>query len=341
MNEIKQISAHIVGNKNRHEYLVKSKTNIELNEDLIPILDEFFASAFKLDKEIYQFFHSGDLNLNEAFTYIKHIFENPESLHEQSINLAQHLFEQSTHPKIKGGEFFTVYFDNCNYKGETVEAIGLFKSENKETFLNIKNDNHFFDLLYNEGIHLGKLDKACIIYNINDDDGFRISVTDKTNKGIEAQYWVDDFLQIKQVEDAYFSTESTMSVFKNYIAEQFPEEFEANGVDKADYLNKTMEFFKNKESFSSDEFDKEVLIQPEVIESFNNYKSNYEYETQQMLPDDFKIEEKAVKRQNRYYKSVIKLDKNFHIYVHGDRSKIEHGEDGKGKFYKVYFDEEN
>lgn len=341
MNEIKQISAHIVGNKNRHEHLVKSKSTIELNEDLILILDDFFASTFKLDKEIYQFFHSVDINLNEAYTYIKYIFENPYKLHEQSINLAQHLFEQSTHPKIKGGEFFTVYFDNCNYKGETVEAIGLFKSENKETFLNIKNDNHFFDLLYNKGIHLGKLDKACVIYNINNDDGFRISVTDKTNKGIEAHYWIDDFLQIKQVEDDYFNTESTMSVFNNYIAEQFPEDFETNGIDKADYLNKTMEFFKNKENFSSDEFDKEVLIQPEVIESFNNYKSNYEYETQQMLQDDFKIDEKAVKKQNRYYKSIIKLDKNFHIYVHGDRSKIEHGEDGRGKFYKVYFDEEN
>ena len=41
------------------------------------------------------------------------------------------------------------------------------------------------------------------------------------------------------------------------------------------------------------------------------------------------------------YKSIIKLDKNFHIYVHGDRSKIEHGEDDKGRFYKLYFNAEN
>lgn len=38
-------------------------------------------------------------------------------------------------------------------------------------------------------------------------------------------------------------------------------------------------------------------------------------------------------------KSVIKLDKNFHIYIHGRRDKIQEGEDGKGKFIKLYYDE--
>lgn len=42
-------------------------------------------------------------------------------------------------------------------------------------------------------------------------------------------------------------------------------------------------------------------------------------------------------------KSVIKLDKNFHIYVHGRRDLIERGfDEEKGKkYYKVYFDEED
>ncbi len=43
-----------------------------------------------------------------------------------------------------------------------------------------------------------------------------------------------------------------------------------------------------------------------------------------------------------YFKSVLKLDKNFHIYIHGDKELIEKGYDdavGK-KFYKIYYDEE-
>ena len=56
--------------------------------------------------------------------------------------------------------------------------------------------------------------------------------------------------------------------------------------------------------------------------------------------DSFYISDKAVKKQARSFKSVIKLDKNFHIYVHGNRSLIEQGEDEKGRFYKVYYNEE-
>ena len=54
----------------------------------------------------------------------------------------------------------------------------------------------------------------------------------------------------------------------------------------------------------------------------------------------FGISDSAVKKQARSYKSVIKLDRNFHIYVHGNRNLLEQGEDEKGKFYKVYYEEE-
>jgi len=40
---------------------------------------------------------------------------------------------------------------------------------------------------------------------------------------------------------------------------------------------------------------------------------------------------------------VIKLDKNFHIYVHGNRDLIEKGfDEAKGKnYYKMYFEQES
>ena len=49
-----------------------------------------------------------------------------------------------------------------------------------------------------------------------------------------------------------------------------------------------------------------------------------------------------MKKQARAFKSVLKLDKNFHIYIHGDRNMIEQGIDNDGrKFYKIYYQEEN
>ncbi|MFA6824290.1 MAG: nucleoid-associated protein, partial [Bacteroidales bacterium] len=92
--------------------------------------------------------------------------------------------------------------------------------------------------------------------------------------------------------------------------------------------------------FDMNEFANEVMTQPEVIESFNNYKNEFEEGFGVEIMDNFNISDSAVKKQARVFKSVIKLDKNFHIYVHGDRKLIEQGQDEKGKFYKVYYNEE-
>lgn len=89
-----------------------------------------------------------------------------------------------------------------------------------------------------------------------------------------------------------------------------------------------------------EEFANEVITQPEVIDRFNQYKDSYAKERDIEFSDSFSISDTAVKKQARAFKSVIKLDKNFHIYIHGDRQLIEQGEDNKGKFYKVYYKEE-
>jgi len=90
-----------------------------------------------------------------------------------------------------------------------------------------------------------------------------------------------------------------------------------------------------------EEFAGEVLADDEVIQSFNAFKTQYEDERDYVLSDDFAINEAAVKKNARLLKSIIKLDKNFHIYVHGDRKKLQQGQDENGKYYILYFEEEN
>lgn len=38
-------------------------------------------------------------------------------------------------------------------------------------------------------------------------------------------------------------------------------------------------------------------------------------------------------------KKVVRLDKNFHLYIHGDEKKVVEGKDEKGKYLKIYYDE--
>jgi len=49
-----------------------------------------------------------------------------------------------------------------------------------------------------------------------------------------------------------------------------------------------------------------------------------------------------VKKQARIFKTVLKLDKNFRIYIHGNRELIEQGVEKDGrKYYKIYFEQES
>jgi hypothetical protein len=120
-----------------------------------------------------------------------------------------------------------------------------------------------------------------------------------------------------------------------------PQQFDVSKPEQSTLLNKSLQFFKEKDRFNLNEFVNEVMEQPEVIESFNQYKSAYQQEYDIDIVDDFSISDSAVKKQARVFKSVIKLDKNFHIYVHGDRNLIERGTDENGTFYKIYYKEEN
>ena len=114
-------------------------------------------------------------------------------------------------------------------------------------------------------------------------------------------------------------------------------------LDRSDLLNKSAKFFKEKDTFNVEEYAEEVLQQPEVVQSFNNYKKEYEAQKELSIEEEFDISNSAVKKQARFFKSVIKLDKNFHVYVHGKRERIERGYDeAKGlNFYTLFFEEEN
>ena len=84
-----------------------------------------------------------------------------------------------------------------------------------------------------------------------------------------------------------------------------------------------------------------MLHHEALIESFQNYNEKYAKENEIELVDGFDISAQAVKKQARVFKSVLKLDKNFHVYIHGNRELIEQGVDADGrKYYKLYFENE-
>lgn len=336
---MKNTTLHVVGNKLNQDNIILSKNSIKIDSDIEKILSNYFLTPFTSEK-YYQLYHESDLTLNEVYTYVSKIFYEPELLYEQSVNLAKHLYEQSTHPKIKGGEFYTVYFKDCILDGETLDAVGLFKSENKDTFLKVLQRNGNFNLESDKGINIKKLDKGCLIFNKDRENGYVVAVVDNTNKGVEAQYWIDDFLHVRQRKDEYANTQNFMYLAKNFVTKELPKEFEVSKADQIELLNKSLQFFKEKDTFNIDDFAHEVIAQPEVIEKFHQYKQEYENQSDIVIDNRFEISESACKKQQRSYRRVINLDKKIQIFIAGNGQNIEQGEDKRGKFYKVYYKEE-
>ncbi|GAB3936678.1 nucleoid-associated protein [Mucilaginibacter myungsuensis] len=341
-----KISVHHVGNQSLNELYALSEQPLELKDELIPkLLMKYFLTPFEKANEVYHLMHpSDDLNLNVLHHFATMAFEDPEKFHEASEQIAKQLYNVSNHPNIKPGELYVAYFHDVQIEGNQLDVIGIFKSENKETYLKVYPEDNGFGVDYEENaININKLDKGCLIFNIEKENGYKVVVIDKTNTSSEAAvYWKDQFLQLKIRNDSFNQTNNTLSIYKNFVTQKLDDEFEMSKADKIDLLNRSMKYFKEKETFDIDEFGQEVIGNPEAVESFKAYKSSYEEEFDTPINDNFQISDNAVKKQQRVYKSVLKLDKNFHIYIHGDNKLIEKGFDDEKSmnYYKVYFREE-
>lgn len=334
-----KIIIHKVGNKVNQESLILSESEPKIPEELKEQLSELFLNAFKSD-EHFEFYSDTYLSQNPVYTSVAALFEDPDTFKTESENIAKHLYQIAENPRVQGGELFVVYFEDEESENEKIDKIGLFKMEKKEAFLKFHDIDSDIELERDFGTSLNKIDKAALIYNKNKESGFVVAAIDN-NKNGDMYYWFEDFLKIKQREDDYFQTQETLSVYKDYITQKLPTEFEVSKADQADFLNKSINFFKEKQEFNFDDFAKEVLEDENVIESFSNFKTDYEQEMQVSISEDFPINNSAVKKQQKHFKSIIKLDKNFHIYIHGDRKMLETGADDKGKYYRLYYDQEN
>jgi hypothetical protein len=127
------------------------------------------------------------------------------------------------------------------------------------------------------------------------------------------------------------------------VKEQIKTECNMSKVEAIGYLQKSVDFFKTNESFNSARFEQDVFEDDTVKAKFNDFKDSYARDRAVNFDANFEIARPAVKKQSRRFKSILKLDQNFEIQIHGNEGLIERGYDETaGKFYyKVYFDKES
>ncbi|WP_288446086.1 nucleoid-associated protein [uncultured Chryseobacterium sp.] len=340
LGEINKFIVHYIGNKNNGDGVRFSDIHTDFDK-IEEHIKQLANNSFKFD-ELYHFFFVPNLDLNPVYQFVSSIFKNKESFIEQSQNTGRYLYDKSTHPQIKSGELCVIYFNDCKVNDEIVDCIGIFKSENKDTVLKVNKRENGFELTDENGISTNKLDKGCLIFNAGKESGFLISVVDNTNRSSEAQYWKDEFLGIQPIKNDYHQTNEFLSIAKQFVTKQLDEEFKISKADKIDYLNRSVDYFKSHGSFDKQEFEELVFEDKGLIESFRTFDQAYRQENEIELYDNFDISTQAVKKQARVFKNVLKLDKNFHIYIHGNADLITQGIDENGrKYYKIFYEEEN
>lgn len=316
---------------NTSEYKFKSDKEEE-------VLNKIFLKPFTNNVTTYEFNHSIDLEMNVLFNISRNI-KNDDNFILKSKDIYQHLKDVSKHPNIKDGDLFVVKFDNVKFDNNYYAALGIYKVENKESFIETSRTiDGDISMDFKKGIGTKKLDKACLI--LFSEEPYTIFVIDNTSR--DTDYWLHEFINVSLRKDYVNSTSQFLNIAKNFIREQIPAEFELNKSDQIGFLNSSVDYFKSHDTFEKEEFENEVFQESTLINSFRTYDEKYSSENELIIDSSFEISPQAVKKQARIFKSVLKLDKNFHIYIHGDKQLIEQGVDADGrKFYKIFYEEES
>lgn len=335
------LSAHRVQH-GEHSQLYLSNEPIQITPSLQDTLVSSLVMPLLDREEDFQFtFSNDDHKLNPLFQLSNTVFQAGENFHQTGQSMIKHLFQCSNHPNIKSGDVIVMYIDDIPYYDELVSGIGIFKSESLEQYISFDQADQQITINIELGVSVNKLDKAALILNTESDEGYIIKMSDRTNGNQEAQYWEQDFLNVKTKDNPYHTTTKYMNLTESYLKHQINQEFDIDPLRQKVLLKESIDFFKENPSFTQEEYKSQVLQNTDVMESFDSFSSGYQRELDVKFDDTITVSPKAVKKSQKYFKSVLKLDKNFHIYIHGDHSMIERGTDHDGrKYYKVFYEEE-
>lgn len=335
---IDKLAVHKIGNKMRDQGYIASQTLHDLSDSNIrELLQKYFLRPFKQEK-YYHFFHESKLELNEIYHYSNEIFNHNDSFYENSILILKHLYEKSNHPQIKSGELYISYFKNYSVDDENVDVIGIFKSENKDTYLKINENNHNFNIFYDKGININKLDKGCLIFNTDSHTGYKVLIVDSNSSSQEneAQYWKNNFLNLKELMNEVFNTKSFIQICNAYTRTNLNPSKDVEQV--VNFKKSTYKYFEENDSYNEQEFLNTVFNDQQVKANFEQFKNEYENHNGFNTDYNFEISKPTLSLLKKKFLTTIKLDTGIEMKI-TDTEFLEKGYDEvKGmKYYKLFY----
>jgi len=296
------------------------------------LFNYFFLSHFPSDKE-------GSLDVNHArFSELKTsldtYFQDGEigKIHGQ----LSEKWSEISGITDEDGYWFTVAWDQFDMDEYSGRAIGFYFAREKGNFLNLSDSQ---PLIF-QGLPIRKPEFGCLL--IPDQmDGFTTFLLEpRADAGGTA--WSKVIFPFHQITDDSFHAKQFFKMCKAFSEDVMVKEQHQPKENQVSFLSDSLQYTAENKAVNFENFKTEVLKEPAVIDAFDNFQEKYTEERRWNPPDQFAVTDAVQNQAKKFVKSVIKLDKNFHIYVHGNKERIEKGfdEDRKLHYYQLWFDAE-
>jgi hypothetical protein len=336
--EITGCIVHLLGNAQAEENCFFSKAEVMLTEQESADVKKILCKPFQATMQAHQFTHADNLQENIMYGHVSDIFANPNELAAVSKEMTQWLYRLSSDHAIKSGEVFYMLLDNITTEAGMTNGLVMIKLNAATKFIKVNALSQSFELLFDKGITSKNIEKACLILNDDYQEGFYVYPFEKLIG--ETNYWDKYYLQCKARTDEYRQTNVLLNTFRDFVTNELPSE-QFSKKEKIDLIRNSMDYMiENNDAVQIDDFISQQLAEPEYQDNYKASLQVYVSDNDVQLQDTFAASKDAIQLQRKKFRSIIKLDKNFHIYVHSNEDLIERGNDEKGKYYKVYFNEE-
>lgn len=326
---------HYVGNKSRDEGVSFSEKELDftdISSEIISMLVKSFDT-----KEPCHFYFESTLALNPIYTFVKTIFEDASRFQEQSEFIAKILYEKTSHPMTKSGELNIAYLSDCEIEGKRTDAIAILKTENKQSAYQYLHTEYGYEIQKSEVISFSKVEKGCLIFNTNEENGYVVFSVDKKSKGVQSKYWNDDFLHIMIDATSYSQTKNLLNSCKAFIADNYDD----SKVEKANLISKVRNVLEHTETVSIQDFSQEIFGSDSLNKQFETYLSS-KGNPCQINEKAISVDAPLVRKKSSLPKTTLYLDSNFEINILGGHDKIVQGFDEAAgmNYYQFFYNKE-
>ncbi len=335
-----------VGHPQRNEPLQTSKDVFKIEESAQEALTAIFLKPFK-NLSAHRFSHHASLDQHEMNAYSAAIFAADDGLLEKGCEIAKRLYAKSNHPNIKSGDLCISLIKDIEVDGSMTSGICILKSESVVPFLSISTRDGDLQLHTEQGINPERIDKGCLILNHLPQKGYYVLTFDRT--GAESRFWMRDFLGLIPITDSPFLTHQFADMAVSFLEKEKksePRSDDSPPWEDNNAARNAITYFEEKEHFSLQEFEEQVLKTPESKAKFAQHRAEIEQQQGHRLDDSFEISKKDVSKAKKKIPRIMKLDTGVEIRLNPATAAkpeqvLEHGfdESRKMKFLKIFFNE--